>query len=729
MLESFNTDNFTYQKLSLEEQNSRGILGRLVGIIADTKNPTRNGRKYSPQLWEKVFNDPIMQERIQNRCCFGELGHPADREETDMEKVAICLAEQPKKGKDGKLYGVFDILNTPNGKILKTLCDYGCNIGVSSRGSGDLVTDIDGNESVDEDTYDCQGWDAVIIPAVKEARLQYVTESLNKKKYNKTLRAKLQESLDKASADDKKIMEESLNSIGISLNEGSWSIPDNEKSLKELRKILENPISPDSAIDKLYNIFGDDDLYDNLSYDKEDGRTDCRDTIVYALKNLLDNESLDEKSSSILKSIIDEYVRKNPLHEDENSDRMEVNHELCKDDTQVTEDFRNDPLRQTIYDIAEYFAEAEYPIKSDAWFGYNNWNDVVDEINFNPEQTFEMAEGFKEELEDYIKTTDHLAKIAKKRGSDFDYYDDPEYEIFQDFLKDLNKYMQKYVDDHPMDESINEENGTAVENNEAMVEELQESLKQVKELQDKLVDLQEKLSVSYAKESKLEEEINKQKSAINNLTKTANMSTAFKQRMIKLQESNDNLKVKLKDSENTINKLNESIKTNKQNRQALQENLVNKEKSNKKLVEDLKQSKEEVKNLNEQLESLKKDYDLKKSSYAKKIEQSNQLVEKYKKVAARSVDKYIDLQARKLGVSSNEIKNKLPESYTFTDIDKACESVKQYKVNINRLPFNAMLNEEKLKIKATPSNNDKLAINTNVDDDVDDFLLNLANIK
>ena len=155
LLETF-TDKFEYQKLSPEEQATRGILGRLVGVIADTKNPTRNGRAYSEKLWRNVFNDPIMKERIENRCCFGELGHPLDRTETDMEKVAICLAEVPKKGKDGKLYGVFDILNTKCGQILKTLCDYGCNIGISSRGEGDLITDYQGNEAVDPDTYSCE---------------------------------------------------------------------------------------------------------------------------------------------------------------------------------------------------------------------------------------------------------------------------------------------------------------------------------------------------------------------------------------------------------------------------------------------------------------------------------------------------------------------------------------------------------------------------------------------
>ena len=38
---------FTYQKLTPQEQQKRGILGRLVGTIADFKNPTRNGRLYS----------------------------------------------------------------------------------------------------------------------------------------------------------------------------------------------------------------------------------------------------------------------------------------------------------------------------------------------------------------------------------------------------------------------------------------------------------------------------------------------------------------------------------------------------------------------------------------------------------------------------------------------------------------------------------------------------------
>lgn len=213
MLESFYGNSFTYKKLTEEEQQKRGILGRLVGVIADSKQPTRNGRIYSKKLWENVFNDPITQEKIDKRVFFGELDHPVDRETVDSSKIAICLAEKPKFAEDGKLYGVFDILNTPNGKILKTLCDYGSDIGVSSRGTGDLIND----DEVDPDTYYCECFDAVLIPAVKDARPKFVTESLDVK--NNGMKKALLEAYNAAEVDDKKIMKETLDKLNINLNE------------------------------------------------------------------------------------------------------------------------------------------------------------------------------------------------------------------------------------------------------------------------------------------------------------------------------------------------------------------------------------------------------------------------------------------------------------------------------------------------------------------------------
>lgn len=257
MLESFVTDKFEYKKISEAEQKARRILGRLTGVIAETKKPTRNGRGYPEALWENVFENPIMKEKIANKCCFGELNHPEDRTEVDIEKVAICLAEFPKKGKDGKLHGVFDILDTPNGRILKTLCDYGCNIGISSRGQGDIITDKNGDDIVDPDTYECECFDAVLIPGVEAARLHYVTESLDT---HKSLKQSLTESLESASDNERLIMEETIQNLNILLedndvdDEGKSDTSDSDKAEEpniDVEDLEDIDISDDIDIDEI----------------------------------------------------------------------------------------------------------------------------------------------------------------------------------------------------------------------------------------------------------------------------------------------------------------------------------------------------------------------------------------------------------------------------------------------------------------------------------------------
>ena len=204
-----------FEDLTTEEKQKRHILGRLYGPVADVVNPTRNGRKYSEELWENVFNNPIMKEKFNNKVMYGELGHPEDRTEIDMEKIAVSMPEPPKKDKDGRLIAYLDILDTPNGRILKTLCDYGSTLGISSRGTGDLYTDDDGEEAVDPETYDCECFDIVLVPAVESARLQF-TEGLSKQK---TMKQALCESLEKASDEDRKVMEEALHNLNIDVEE------------------------------------------------------------------------------------------------------------------------------------------------------------------------------------------------------------------------------------------------------------------------------------------------------------------------------------------------------------------------------------------------------------------------------------------------------------------------------------------------------------------------------
>lgn len=255
MLESLKQNEaFEYQKLTAEEMKARGILGRLVGPCADFINPTRNGRGYGEVLWDKVFDDPIVKEKIENKCLFGELGHPENREEVDPEKIAIALNEAPKKNKDGKLLACFDILDTPNGRILKTLCEYGTTIGISSRGTGEVIGD-----EVDPDTYSFECFDAVLVPAVKEARLNYVTESLDNNKLS--LRKALRESLEGATEEERKVMEETLNELDIKVEEENVVNPQPEEEHKtvDITESIETADKTEEAKDN-----GTDELIKSL---------------------------------------------------------------------------------------------------------------------------------------------------------------------------------------------------------------------------------------------------------------------------------------------------------------------------------------------------------------------------------------------------------------------------------------------------------------------------------
>ena len=206
-----NTEDLQFK--DSDNTTEKAILGTLEGPCADFIDSTRNGRKYSESLWEKVFSDPIVEELIDNGGIPGELDHPNDREDVDSSRIAILLKDKPIK-KNGKLWAKFSILNTPLGKIAYTLAKAGFKLGISSRGSGDVITNSRGEEEVDESTYDFKCFDLVLIPAVKSARLNLVTESLHKDK-----KISLQESFNKiineSTEDEKKLIKETISNLGL----------------------------------------------------------------------------------------------------------------------------------------------------------------------------------------------------------------------------------------------------------------------------------------------------------------------------------------------------------------------------------------------------------------------------------------------------------------------------------------------------------------------------------
>ena len=193
------------------------VLGILEGPVADFLHPTRNERLYSDEVWENVWKDPLVKEMFKNGGIVGELDHPVDREEIDSTRIAIKMPEPPVKGKDGLYRGRFEILNTPCGQIVYTLAKAGFKVGISSRGNGDVEQNFDGSSEVIPDSYSFKCFDVVLLPSVEKARMNLITESLNKKSFN--YKKALNEALNNASDEDRKLMEEVLTHLDVNIKE------------------------------------------------------------------------------------------------------------------------------------------------------------------------------------------------------------------------------------------------------------------------------------------------------------------------------------------------------------------------------------------------------------------------------------------------------------------------------------------------------------------------------
>ena len=114
-----------------------------------------------------------------------------------------------------------------------------------------------------------------------------------------------------------------------------------------------------------------------------------------------------------------------------------------------------------------------------------------------------------------------------------------------------------------------------------------------------------------------------------------------------------------------------------------------------------------------------------KSEYSDKLAKANAVTEKYRKIAKASIDKYIESKASILGVSSQDIKNRLSENYSFDEIDRVCESMKSYRVNMSRLPFEtSTLKKNNVTVKVTESK-EPILPSYGLDDEVDSSLMGL----
>ena len=135
------------------------IIGTYEGECADANITNKNGLDITRPVWENVFNSNEYKEAIDNGWYIGFLGHPEDPNCMDFEHACIVMTEGHIDA-DGKVYGKFNLVDTPVGRVVKAFQDAGVTFGISVRGARDIV-----DNSVDPDTFVFRGFDLVSFPA------------------------------------------------------------------------------------------------------------------------------------------------------------------------------------------------------------------------------------------------------------------------------------------------------------------------------------------------------------------------------------------------------------------------------------------------------------------------------------------------------------------------------------------------------------------------------------
>jgi hypothetical protein len=138
-------------------------------LVGEQKN--RNGRMYSKSILEKEVKR-YTEEYISKNRAFGELGHP-DSPSINLDRVSHMIVNLKQEG--ASFIGKAKILETPMGKIAKSLLDGGAQLGVSSRGMGSLK-EVNGVNMVQDDYYLATAADIVADPSAPGAFVQGIME-------------------------------------------------------------------------------------------------------------------------------------------------------------------------------------------------------------------------------------------------------------------------------------------------------------------------------------------------------------------------------------------------------------------------------------------------------------------------------------------------------------------------------------------------------------------------
>jgi hypothetical protein len=156
----------------VEEKLGKGKEYFIEGVFLQSNLKNRNGRVYPVEILDKEvkrYND----EYVSKNRAFGELGHP-DSPTINLDRVSHMIKSLRREGDN--FIGRAKIMDTPYGKIVKSLIDEGATLGVSSRGMGSLQQK-GGVSLVQNDFTLATAADIVADPSAPNAFVEGVMES------------------------------------------------------------------------------------------------------------------------------------------------------------------------------------------------------------------------------------------------------------------------------------------------------------------------------------------------------------------------------------------------------------------------------------------------------------------------------------------------------------------------------------------------------------------------
>jgi hypothetical protein len=142
----------------------------IEGIMMQAETVNRNGRRYSVNILENECKR-YLKEYVNKKRALSELNHPSGPT-VNLDRVSHMIVELNQDGNN--FYGKAKVLDTPMGKIVKSLIDEGALLGVSSRGMGSLKKVNEINEV--QSDFTLSAIDIVSDPSAPQAFVNGILE-------------------------------------------------------------------------------------------------------------------------------------------------------------------------------------------------------------------------------------------------------------------------------------------------------------------------------------------------------------------------------------------------------------------------------------------------------------------------------------------------------------------------------------------------------------------------